>query len=312
MKILIAEDDTGSRLVLGATLRNMGYAVTAVADGRSAWEAWQQREYTLLISDWMMPDMDGLELCRMVRAAPRLQYTYIILLTALSGKGSYLEGMRAGADDLITKPFDEEHFAARLHVAQRILALHETLRFQAMHDHLTGLWNRGRIMENLQEELERGLRQGSCVGVILADLDHFKRINDTYGHQSGDTVLQETACRMRQSLRTYDRIGRYGGEEFLIIAPGADRNNALSVAERIRSRVAEAPVQTAAGAIIVTVSLGVAITRIGVRDDAVTVIAAADAALYRAKNERNRVEIADRGSLGLQAEILEISSELQR
>lgn len=312
MKILIAEDDTGSRLVLGATLRSMGHAVTAVADGRSAWDAWQQGEYALLISDWMMPDMDGLELCRMVRAAPRLQYTYIIRLTALSGKGSYLEGMRAGADDLITKPFDEEHLAARLHVAERILALHETLRFQAMHDHLTGLWNRGRIMENLQEELERAAQQGSCISVILADLDHFKRINDTYGHLSGDAVLQATACRMLHALRADDRIGRYGGEEFLIIAPGADRDNALSVAERIRHRVAEAPVQTSAGAISVTVSLGVAITRIGMRDDAVTLIAAADAALYRAKIERNRVEIAERGSPRLPEEILEIPSELHR
>ncbi|RJG25866.1 GGDEF domain-containing protein [Massilia cavernae] len=299
MKILIAEDDASSRLVLGATLRKLGHAVTAVADGRSALAAWQQGEHVLLISDWMMPDMDGLELCRMVRAAPRLQYTYIILLTARSGKGSYLEGMGAGADDLITKPFDAEHLAARLHVAQRILALHETLRFQAMHDHLTGLWNRGMIMGTLQEELARAARDGSCIGVILADLDHFKRINDTYGHLSGDTVLQETARRMHHALRTYDRIGRYGGEEFLIIASGGERSDVHSVAERIRDRVAETPVQTAAGAIIVTVSLGLAITRMGGRDDAVTVIAAADAALYCAKKERNRVHVAEREGPGL-------------
>jgi diguanylate cyclase (GGDEF)-like protein len=308
MKILIAEDETGSRLVLTATLSKMGHSVTAVADGRTAWEAWQQGDYALLISDWMMPDMDGLELCRMVRAAPRLQYTYIILLTARSGKGSYLEGMRAGADDLITKPFDEDHLAARLHVAERILALHETLRFQAMHDNLTGLWNRGRIMENLQEELERGAREHSCVSVILADLDHFKRINDTYGHQAGDTVLQVTARRMHHALRTYDRIGRYGGEEFLIIAPGTDRGNALSLAERIRHCVAGAPVPTAEGPVIVTVSLGVAITRIGVREDAFSVIADADAALYRAKNDRNCVEIAERGGSTLREAILEIPS----
>ncbi|MGH8854382.1 MAG: GGDEF domain-containing protein [Telluria sp.] len=299
MKILIAEDDAGSRLVLGATLRKLGHAVTAVADGRSALAAWQQGDFVLLISDWMMPDMDGLELCRMVRAAPRLQYTYIILLTSLSGKGSYLEGMGAGADDLITKPFDEEHLAARVHVAQRILALHETLRFQAMHDHLTGLWNRGMIMATLQEELARAARDGSCIGVIVADLDHFKRINDTYGHLAGDTVLQETSRRMQHALRTYDRIGRYGGEEFLIIASGGERSDVLSVAERIRDCVAETPVQTAAGAIDVTVSLGLAITCMGGRDDAVTVISAADAALYRAKKERNCVHVADQESAGL-------------
>ncbi|HEV7815740.1 MAG TPA: diguanylate cyclase [Janthinobacterium sp.] len=299
MKILIAEDDTSSRLVLGATLRKLGHEVTAVADGRSALEAWQHGEFVLLISDWMMPDMDGLELCRMVRAASRLQYTYIILLTALSGKGRYLEGMGAGADDLITKPFDEEHFAARLHVAERILGLHETLRFQAMHDHLTGLWNRGRIMENLQDELVRAAREDCCIGVILADLDHFKRINDTHGHLAGDAVLQETSRRMLHALRPYDRIGRFGGEEFLIIASGGDRSHPLAVAERIRDRVAEAPVQTAAGPIMVTVSLGVAITRSGVRENASVVIAAADAALYRAKNGRNRVEVAEWEGPGL-------------
>jgi diguanylate cyclase (GGDEF)-like protein len=308
MKILIAEDDAGSRLVLGATLRKMGHTVTAVADGRTAWEAWQHGDYALLISDWMMPDMDGLELCRMVRAALRLQYTYIILLTARSGKGSYLEGMGAGADDLITKPFDEEHLAARLHVAQRILALHETLRFQATHDNLTGLWNRGRIMHALQEELERCTRDRSCISVILADLDHFKRINDTYGHLAGDTVLQVTARRMHYALRAYDRIGRFGGEEFLVIAPGADRCHALSLAERIRHCVAESPVPTAEGDVAVTVSLGVAITRMGVREDAVAVIAAADAALYRAKTERNRVEIAELGSSDLPVAILEMPS----
>src|SRR4051812_35757178 len=145
MKILIAEDDNTSRLVLSATLTKLGYKVQAVNNGRSAWEAWQEDEVTIVISDWMMPELDGLELCRMIRSQHRLHYTYVILLTALGGKGSYLSGMQSGADDLITKPFDQELLAARLQVAERILALHEALRTRALFDELTGIWNRSAI-----------------------------------------------------------------------------------------------------------------------------------------------------------------------
>ncbi len=146
MKILIAEDDATMRLMFSATLKKLGHTVTSVEDGQKAWEAWKQEEYSLLISDWMMPDIDGLQLCKMIRAEPSLQYTYIILLTSMDGKGSYLEGMDAGADDFITKPFDEEQLAARLRVAERILALHQKLHTQATHDRLTGVWNRAAII----------------------------------------------------------------------------------------------------------------------------------------------------------------------
>lgn len=295
MKILIADDDTTSRLVLGATLRKLGHQVTTVADGRQAWEAWQQDEYALFISDWMMPELDGLALCRLIRAEPRQHYTYIILLTALGGKGRYLEGMEAGADDFITKPFDEEQLAARLHVAARILQLHEKLRAQAMHDGLTGLWNRAAVMDRLQQELARAEREGSRVGVILVDLDRFKLINDSHGHLAGDAVLQEAARRMRDSLRPYDKIGRYGGEEFLIVAPGDGPVQVQALAERIRDCIGATLVPTGAGALGVTASLGVAVSALDRREDADTLIAAADAALYRAKRAgRNRVEFAAR------------------
>ena len=296
MKILIAEDDTASRLVLGATLRKLGHETTAVADGRSAWEAWNAGDYPILVSDWMMPGIEGLELCRMIRAEARARYTYIVLLTALGGKGRYIDGIEAGADDFITKPFDEDVLAARLHVAERILALHETLRHQAMHDRLTGLWNRGAIIDSLQQELERAARSGGCVGVLLADLDRFKAINDTHGHAAGDEVLQESGLPMRGALRSYDRIGRYGGEEFLIVAPGAMALQCRAVGERVRTSVRERPVETGVGPLGVTVSIGAAISREGVRQEAATLIAEADEALYRAKrNGRNRVEIAQGG-----------------
>ena len=295
MKILIAEDDTTSRLLFGATLRKLGYAVTAVENGQKAWDAWKQDKYSLLISDWMMPDIDGLELCKMIRAEPSLQYTYIILLTALDGKGSYLEGMDAGADDFITKPFDEEQLAARLRVAERILALHKKLHMQATHDRLTGVWNRAAIMDCLEGELERAARQNTCIGVVLADLDHFKRVNDTYGHPAGDRVLQEAAQRMRLALRPYDRIGRYGGEEFLIMTPGCRLSDAMTLAERIRDSISAEPVDSRSGDIPMTVSLGVTIGGDRAGEDAGTLIAAADEALYRAKNAgRNRAEFSNR------------------
>ena len=295
MKILMAEDDTTSRLLFGATLRKLGYSVTAVENGQKAWETWKQGEYPLLISDWMMPDIDGLQLCKMIRAEPSLQYTYIILLTSLDSKGSYLEGMDAGADDFITKPFDEEQLAARLRVAERILALHEKLHIQATHDHVTGVWNRAAIMDYLEAELERAARQSSCMGVIMADLDYFKQVNDTYGHPVGDTVLQEAARRMHLALRPYDRIGRYGGEEFLITIPGCAMSDAVTVAERIRSSISAEPVNSGSERILVTVSLGVAIGGNQIGEDADMLIAAADAALYRAKKAgRNRIEFSNR------------------
>ena len=291
MKILIAEDDTTTRLIFGATLRKMGHAVTAVEDGGKAWKAWQQEEYSLLISDWIMPDIDGLELCKRIRAQPSLQYTYIILLTSMDGKGSYLEGMDAGADDFITKPFDEEQLAARLRVAERIIALHQKLHIQATHDHLTGLWNRAAIMGHLRGEVERARRQSSHMGVIIADLDHFKRINDTYGHRTGDVVLQEAARRMQLALRPYDRLGRYGGEEFLLIASDCDLSQTAALAERIRSFMSTEPVKDQFSEIFVTVSLGIAIGSGQAGEDAGALVAIADEALYRAKKAgRNRIE----------------------
>lgn len=291
MKILIAEDDTTTRLIFGATLRKMGHTVTAVEDGGKAWKAWQQEEYSLLISDWIMPDIDGLELCKRIRAQPSLQYTYIILLTSMDGKGSYLEGMDAGADDFITKPFDEEQLAARLRVAERIIALHQKLHIQATHDHLTGMWNRAAIMGHLRGEVERARRQSSHMGVIIADLDYFKRINDTYGHRTGDAVLQEAARRMQLALRPYDRLGRYGGEEFLIIASDCDLSQTTALAERIRSFMSTEPVKDQFSEIFVTVSLGIAIGSGQAGEDAGALVAIADEALYRAKKAgRNRIE----------------------
>ena len=294
MKILIAEDDTISRLVLVATLKKLGHEVTATTDGQQAWEALSKEHFPLLISDWMMPDMNGLELCRCIRAGNQTQYTYIILLTALSGKTSYLDGMDAGADDFITKPFDTDQFAARLRVADRILALHETLRTQAMFDGLTGLLNRTAITACLASEMERAAREGQPLSVVILDLDHFKQVNDVHGHAAGDAVLKEAAQRMKNSMRGYDQVGRYGGEEFLIVAPGCAGPNRLALAERVRGSIGSEPIQTSHGPLNVTCSLGAALACVSPREGADALIARADAALYNAKaSGRNRTKLAE-------------------
>lgn len=291
MNILIAEDDTTSRLVLLATLRKLGHTVTAVNDGRQALAAWLTGDFDLLISDLVMPEMDGLELCRRIRAEPRQKYTYVILLTAMSGKGNYLDGMEAGADDFMLKPVDPELLVARLQVASRIMDLHESLRTQAMYDSLTGLWNRNTILERLQQELNRAERENSSLGLIMADLDHFKQINDKHGHLVGDMVLREAARRLQSSLRSYDRIGRYGGEEFLVIVPGCSLEQAHVVAEKMRVSIEEQPFDIGEGQLQVTLSLGVGRQRTAFGDSSAALISSADAALYRAKHGgRNRVE----------------------
>jgi diguanylate cyclase (GGDEF)-like protein len=299
LKILIAEDDPVSRRLLEATLRKWGYYVNACIDGEAAWQMLQQPDApSLAILDWMMPGMDGIEVCRAVRQRVEAPYVYVILLTAKHQKTDVIMGLEAGADDYIIKPFDTNELRMRLRAGQRILDLQEELIFareelreQATHDSLTRLWNRAAIYEILQRELERASRTGAPLSILLADVDHFKRVNDSYGHLAGDAVLREIARRMLTALRPYDGIGRYGGEEFLLVLPDCDSAGAVALAERLRVAIGCEAVVLAEGVIPVTLSLGVA-TYEGPAE-AKSFIAAADGALYRAKNTgRNRVELA--------------------
>ncbi len=292
MKILIAEDDTTSRLTLAATLRKFGHDVTAVATGQAALQAWEREVFPLLVSDWMMPELNGLDLCRAVRNGNRQHYTYVILLTALSGKSNQIDGMDSGADDFISKPFDEDLLLTRLRVAERILELHEALRTEATRDRLTGLLNRGAILDFLQQTLERRVRDGGDVGVIMIDLDHFKQINDQHGHLTGDVVLREAARLMQGALRPYDRIGRYGGEEFIVVSPQADGSNSAVIAERIRSHLCASTLGTPGGDLWVTASLGVAHAAQFNSPTSEQLVASADDALYEAKRGgRNQVRL---------------------
>ncbi len=299
MRILVAEDDPLSRHLLEAFLVKWGYEVIVAADGVEARRVLQHDNApNLALLDWMMPGTDGVEICREVRKRAAEPYTYILLVTAKGQKQDILEGLEAGADDYLAKPFDPQELRARLRVGRRILELQEQLiqareelRAQATHDPLTGLWNRTAILETLQRELDRAERQRTPVAVFMADLDHFKQINDTYGHLAGDAVLREVSRRMRTTIRSYDAIGRYGGEEFLIVTPGCDVTTALKLAERVRSCVSREPIDVAGGTFSATLSLGVAAS--SEAGDADQLVRDADAALYRAKNAgRNRVELA--------------------
>jgi diguanylate cyclase (GGDEF)-like protein len=299
LKILIAEDDSVSRRLLEATLNKWGYDVIACADGGGAWRELQQPDApSLAILDWMMPEMDGVQVCREVRKRAREPYIYLILLTAKNQKADIINGLEAGADDYIIKPFDANELRMRLRAGRRILDLQaelifarEELREQATRDSLTRLWNRAAILEILQQELDRTKRADTPLSLLLADVDHFKRINDTYGHLAGDAVLREVARRMRTVLRPYDGIGRFGGEEFLLVLPDCDAIGAIALAERLRIAIGSEAMILAEGVIPVTLSLGVATSE--AVNESKAFIGAADTALYRAKDSgRNRVELA--------------------
>lgn len=294
-KILIAEDDPVSQRMLQSFLTKWGYEIIAVSNGTEALRVLEGPDAPpLAVLDWMMPGMEGPEICREIRKDPERPYTYVLLLTARTQKEDLLKGLEAGADDYLTKPFDVQELRARLHVGRRILDLQhhllaatDELRFRASHDMLTGIPNRGTILEAVNRERARQIRDGGSFGVILADLDHFKAVNDTYGHLAGDIVLKEAACRMRACVRSYDSVGRYGGEEFLIVVPTGDGNSTAAVAERVREAISEKPVMTESGPISVTASLGIAVSS---DRDAKEVVRSADEALYCAKARgRNRV-----------------------
>jgi two-component system cell cycle response regulator len=283
MRVLIADDDWLSAQVLEIDLRANGYDVTVVGDGGEAWEILKEDERPqIAILDWRMPIMDGLEVCRRVRQASG-PYVYLLLVTGNADPDSVVKGMDAGADDYIRKPYYPAELRARLRSGKRIVDLEEKLRRQATHDALTGIFNRGAILERVTAEMARADRDSEKLSLAMVDLDHFKRINDTYGHDAGDMVLCETASRMSSVLRPYDSIGRYGGEEFLVVFPKCEIASAVAIAERIRRSISNTTIRTQSEEILVTASIGIAEVRHPT--DVNAVIREADCALFRAKQK---------------------------
>jgi len=307
-RILVAEDDPVSRRMLESLLGKWGYEVESASDGLEALQLLERVDAPpLAILDWMMPGLEGPQVCRRLREDSERRYVYVLLLTVRSQKGDLLRGLESGADDYLTKPFDEQELRARLSVGRRILDLQknliearEELRFNATHDVLTGIVNRGVALHALQQEHARQIREGGSFGLILADIDHFKLVNDTYGHICGDEVLREVTRRMKGCVRPYDTVGRYGGEEFLIVVPSSEGLGALQLADRIRTAIEAAPVSTQSAQIKLTASFGVAASTSARPLTPDVLLRLADEALYRAKKQgRNRSEIgvSERNSL---------------
>lgn len=295
MKILVADDDRISRELLVHTLEEWEHDPVSAKDGIEALRLLRDdNPPTLMILDWMMPGMSGADVCRFVRKiCADNPYVYILVLTGRKEKKNLIEALEAGADDFIQKPFDPEELRVRVRSAVRILELQSALLAKARHDSLTGLLNHGAILEELDKEFNRCRRDKKPVSVLLADLDYFKKINDQYGHQIGDSVLRITAERIRSTFRSYDSVGRYGGEEFLIVLPGCSIDDAYRLSTRLRNSVAEVAAESPVGSIPFTISIGVASTRNFSNVSTTQLVHAADEALYKAKEKgRNRVEMS--------------------
>jgi two-component system cell cycle response regulator len=313
LKILVAEDDAVSRTILRRAVEKLGHECLVAEDGRTAWETFRAEPCVdVIISDWMMPDVDGLELCRMVREEERSArgraYTYFIFLTALGDREHLLMGLEAGADDYLSKPLDRDELGMRLISADRVTELHRQLAFQndeleklnrmlfdqSRQDPLTRLGNRLRMREDLEVLQSRAERYGHGYAVVLCDIDHFKAYNDRYGHLAGDDALQRVSETISSSLRGGDTAYRYGGEEFLIVLPEQTIEAATMIAERLRQTIEDLAIPHEANppANAITISAGVAAFSSTVASD--DLLKEADAALYTAKKAgRNQVASED-------------------
>ncbi len=300
-RILIAEDNAVSRRLLEATLEKWNYEVIVTTNGQEALEVLMSEDPPkIAVLDWIMPEMDGIEVCREIRYQNKEPYIYIIMLSARGKKEDIIEGMNCGADDYISKPFNSAELKVRIKAGRRIIELEQQLihtrnqlHIEATHDSLTGIWNRAAIIEAMEKEIARSGREKGSIGIIMADIDFFKQVNDNYGHSVGDDVLREITVRMQSALRAYDAVGRYGGEEFLIILPDCNKENASKIAERICTKVSGTEIRIPEGALTVTISIGVAVISDPQNFQPEVIMQKADEALYIAKeNGRNRVEMA--------------------
>jgi two-component system cell cycle response regulator len=299
VKALVADDDTASRLLLEKMLTKWGYEVVTASSGEEAWKVLTNDDSPdIAVLDWMMPELDGVEVCRRIRALELSSPPYLLLLTGRDNKQDIATGLESGASDYLQKPVDRDELRARLLVGKRFAELNRKLldtqaelRRQALTDPLTHIMNRRAIFGRLTEEIARAPRQGLPLSIGVLDIDHFKAINDRFGHAGGDTVLQAVVERGHNTLRAYDAIGRIGGEEFLLVMPGVGPRDTEIVLERLRRAVADKPVSAQGQEVTVTVSIGGAVCQGETMDE---LLKLADDALYKAKNQgRNKVVLAD-------------------
>ena len=293
MKILLVEDSYIERRKIGSYLTDWGLDYVGVGSGNEAVKLLESPDPPdLALLDWMLPGLDGIDVLRRIRKLSQGYYIYTVMLTAKNSKQDRHNAMEAGADDYLSKPVDPTELRSRIMVGKRIVELQRSLRFAATHDFLTNLLNRAEILAALEREFSRGGREDKPATIILADIDHFKRVNDTLGHAAGDEVLKEVARRLKMTLRPYDVVGRYGGEEFLLILPGCNLAVGARRADEIRKLVANSPIETPFGTVAAAVSMGVTAT-VATRDCSISeFLREADLSLYEAKkNGRNRVEV---------------------
>ncbi len=299
--ILVVEDEPVAAALIAKRLRRGGHEVEVVENGRQALELMGKRFFPFVVTDWEMPEVDGIELVREIRAAGSTGYCYIIILTAKTSKSHLVEALEAGADDFVTKSDDHDELLARIDTGMRVLQLERSLvranreiRALSLTDPLTGCYNRTYLEKYLPKEIERARRYGRPLSLLLCDIDHFKKVNDTYGHRSGDRVLIALVRFIMESVReNADWVARYGGEEFLIVAPETTLQGAVEMAGRIRGNLAGRPIELQSATVSITASIGVSSAdqetdraRMCVQD----MFNAADEQLYKAKMQgRNRV-----------------------
>lgn len=289
MRILIADDDPVTRKIVSKLVSDMGHEPVTVNNGNSALEQIKQHGYPVIVLDWMMPGMDGIDVCRAIRGIKNGNIYYIIMNSAREGSNSISEALKAGANDYISKMTDSIELRARIGVGIRtaqleleLVELNQQLRYLVRIDGLTGLLNHAAVLKELDIELDRGRREGTSTSVLMLDLDKFKAVNDTYGHQAGDKVLISFSGKLVEKCRSFDRIGRYGGEEFLIVLPRTQNDEAVSIAERIRLEISEMNLDDIIQGLKITCSIGSCTAAHSVQHSS-ALVSAADASLYRAK-----------------------------
>lgn len=297
MKVLIAEDEPISCRALEKSVTGWGYETVIAKNGKEAWEALRKNEVRIAVVDWMMPGMDGIELCQKIRhdyQQKKSKYTYIILLTGKDQQGDIITGLSAGADDYITKPFSFLELKVRIQNGERIIKVEDDQIELASYDSLTKVWNRKKILDFFKEELSRGRRENQATGVVIVDVDWFKSVNDSHGHFIGDEVLIEVVARLKKCIRGYDKLGRYGGDELILVLPNCGLIHVKNIAERLRLSACEKKISTKKGLLDITISVGGISSDVSLEASADELIQASDRALYSAKKRgRNKAVIIE-------------------